>query len=649
MDDVTDFLSDVRDKFERAAEAENDNRVNGLDDIEFARLGKQWDEGVRKLRELDHRPCLTFNKMPTFIRQVVNDARQNRPSITVHPADSKADVETAKILSGIIRHIEVSSNADIAYDTAIEAAVGGGFGYWRVNTAYTSDDSFDQDITIERIADAFTVFGDPDSDSADGSDWNCAFIVKTLTKEEFGKRYKGKDAVDWDALGYTGLASPWMDGDDIMVAEYWHREQTEKQIVALTNGMTVEIGELDDVQDADPTIEVIGEPRTVKGYKVTQYILSGAEVLEEVEWPGKYIPIIPVYGDEVIIEGKRHLRSLIRDAKDAQRDYNYWRTTTTEMVALAPKAPFIGPVGAFDTDVEKWSTANNMSHAYIEYDGTQAPQRQSYQGPPAAAIQQALSANDDMKAIIGLHDASLGMRSNETSGIAIRERQRQGNVATFHFLDNLTRAIRHCGNVLLDLIPQVFGTARVARILGDDMRPEAVQLAPADQQQALQQQMAMRGQQIARIYDITAGKYDLTVKAGPSYSTMREETRAELVEIIRAVPAAAEILGPMYLRNSDWPGADEAADKLEQGEGGSPPQQDPRVAQMMQQMQQTMQKMQQLEAENAAMKADRTLEQQKMLYVDIPKAEADKTKAQADLIRANKEGMMPAPNPYGLG
>ena len=656
-----DFLADVRKKFERATDVAADNIEAWRDDVRFAKLLEQWPEEVKRQRELDGRPCLVIPRLQAFIRQVVNEARQNRPAITVVPADSGADPETAEIMSGLIRNIEISSDADVAYDTAADGAVSGGFGYFRINTAYTSDDTFDQDIVIERIADPLTVLGDPDGDSVDGSDWNCCFISKAMLKDDFEAQYKGAEAVDWDDLGYSKLDAPWHDDDHVLVAEYWHREDVESQIVAMSDGSVLKAD--------DPTIEFlaqlgitpVGEPRTVKTKKVTQYILSGAEVLETVEWPGKFIPIVPVYGDEVICEGKRTYKSLIRDAKDAQREHNYWRSMAAETIALAPKVPFIGPEGAFDTDVEKWSTANDSSHAFITYKGQIPPQRQGYAGPSAGELQQAIAAIDDMKAIMGIYDASLGQRSNETSGVAIRQRQRQGDVATYHFLDNLSRSIRQAGRILIDLIPKVYNTARVVRTLGEDMEPKNAQIGGEQEQMGEQEGPQQEGQEIQRIYNLTAGKYDLVVKAGPAFGTQREAAREELVEVIRAFPQAAPVLGPMYLRNSDWPGADDAADKLEAM--ANPPQQEglpPELQQQMGQMQQAMQagqaRLQELEQENAVLKQQYALKDKELNI----KAQEANTKAQEVkvkeldvLTRQQPQAMMPqganpASNPYGL-
>jgi hypothetical protein len=557
-----EILKEAREAFELAADAEAENRREALDDLRFARLGEQWPERVRRERELEGRPCLTINRLPAFIRQVVNDARQNKPAMIVHPVDGAADPATAEVMSGLIRHIEVSSDAEVAYDTALDFAVTGGIGYFRINTRYAADDSFDQDLVIERVANPFSIYGDPNGTAADSSDWNVAFVVDALPKAAFEARWKGAEAVDWDADAYAGLKTPWVEGEEVMVAEYWRREPVTRQIVALSDGQVVEVS----VYEAQKAmfdalgVRVVGRPRTVASHKVTQRLMTGAEVLETVDWAGKYIPIVPVFGEELFVDGKRRLRSLVRDAKDPQRMFNYWRTTTTELVALAPKTPFIGRKGAFETDSAKWATANIQTHAYIEYDGPEAPQRQPFAGPPAGAMQEALSASDDMKAIMGLHDASLGAASNETSGRAILARQREGDVSSFHFIDNLARSLRHGGRILIDLIPKVYGTARVIRVLGQDGTAQAV---PVNQGQGgAGSPAAGELGRIEKIYDLTVGKYDLTVESGPSFTTRREEAASQMIELIRAYPQAAPLIGDLLAKNLDWPGADEIAQRL---------------------------------------------------------------------------------------
>jgi len=616
-----DILEEARAAFALAADAEAGNRREALDDLRFARLGEQWPEKVRRERELEGRPCLTINRLPAFIRQVVNDARQNKPAIAVHPVDNGADPETAEVFNGLIRHIEQSSDAEVAYDTALDFAVTCGLGYFRINTRYAADDGFDQDIAVERVANPFSIYGDPEGAAADSSDWNTAFVVDTLPRSVFEARWKGADAVDWEADDYGRLAGPWLDGDRVMVAEYWRRERTTKTILALSDGQVVEEG----VYKAQKAmfdalgVKVVGRPRHAASHKVTQRILTGAEVLETVDWAGRFIPIVPVYGEELMVDGRRRLRSLVRDAKDPQRMFNYWRTTSTELVALAPKAPFIGRKGAFETDSAKWATANVQSHAYIEYDGPEPPMRQGFAGVPAGALQEALNASDDMKSIMGLYDASLGARSNETSGRAIMARQREGDVSTFHYIDNLSRAIRHAGRILLDLIPKVYATARVVRVLGPDGAAKSVGVAPGGQGgEALKA--------IGRIYDLSAGKYDLTVRSGPSFTSRREEAATQMIELIRAYPAAAPLIGVLLARNLDWPGADEIATRLA---AMLPPQakgQAPEVEAARVQLGHLAQALAAAKAEIAALKQDRAHEARK-LEIEAFEAETNRMRA----------------------
>lgn len=633
-----DMLVEARKQYEAAREYWNDNHAAAKEDLRFARLGQQWDERIRQQRELEQRPCLTFNKMPAFIRQVVNDARQNKPSIKVHPQDSGSDPHTAEILNGLIRNIETTSDADVATDTAIEHAVGQGFGFWRINTRYTSDDAFEQDIVIERIANPFTVYGDPRSTAADSSDWNVAFVVTTMTKDEFEAEYPDAEKTDWES-DFKG-AENWIDGDNVVVAEWWTREKVKGAIVALSDGTVVRAEDYEKRADElrASGIEPVGEPREVETHKVTQRVMSGAEVLKTVEWAGKYIPIVPVYGDEVIDEdGKRHFRSLIRDAKSAQQMFNYWRTTTTELIALAPKAPFVGEERAFELD-PNWQTANSQSHAYLMVpNGAELPQRQPFAGVPAGALQEALNAADDMKSIIGIYDASLGAKSNETSGRAIMARQREGDVSTFHFIDNLSRAIRHSGRILLDLIPKVYSTERMIRVLGEDMKPANVQLAPGQPSQP-----QMDGPKVVGgVFDITAGKYDLTVSAGPSYTSRREEVMSIMTEWARAGgEEIASVLAPRIAKLMDIPDAEEIGEEIKAKLNPQGAQIPPEVQQQMQEMQQVIQQggqeLQRLQGELAAAKADQQGKQAEIAMKQQEAAIAAEAK-EAEMALKSKE------------
>lgn len=631
-----DIIEDAQEAYKAAVDADADIHRDWVEDMRFARLGEHWPAEVKRQRELEGRPCLTFNRFPAFMRQVTNDARQNRPAIAVHPVGDGADQETAEILQGLIRNIEYSSQADVAYDTALEHAVGGGFGYFRICTDYAAEDMFEQDICIERIANPLMVHGDPECMDADSANWNSAFISEFYTEHAYKKKF-GKDApaIDWEADA-NDKNRLWFGQEGVRVAEWWRREDVASKLLKLSDGTVIFEGKYLELQ---PVLEPLGivpvADRQTVTKRVTQYILNGETVLEKNDWKGRFIPIIPVYGDEVIVEGERKLISLTRFAKDAARMYNYWRTASTELVALAPKAPFIGPKGAFRSDAKKWASANTKTHPYIEYDGQTPPQRQGFDGPPAAALQEALNASDDMKSIMGLFDASLGAKSNETSGRAILARQREGDVSTFNYIDNLSRAIRHAGRVMVDLIPHVYNTERIIRTIKEDGTNRKVpinQPTPAEQQKAAGDQ-AQQLQGVLRVYDLTTGKYDVTCEAGPSFTTKREEASVQMIEFIRAYPNAAPMIGDLLAKNLDWPGADDIAERLK---AMLPPQvtgQNPQVMQLQQQMQQmdaqARQAVDSLRRELEGVKADRDIEQRKLI-IDAFEAETKRMQVIGD-------------------
>jgi hypothetical protein len=616
--------------YKLALERDSHNRTAYEEDIRFARLGEQWPEDIRAQRTKEKRPCLTINRMTAFIRQVVNDARQNTPAIKFHAVGDGADEWTAKVQDGLVRNIQVNSNADVAYDTALDNAVSGNVGYFRVITDYAADDVFDQDIKIERIANSLSVVPDPFCMDADSANWNDAWITDTYSIKDFEKKWPDADVSSFEGDIHS-LNVDWIDGDNILVAEWWTRREERATLLQLSNGMCM-FEEQYKAAKARLDVQVppvtIANTRQTMTMKVTQHIMNGCEIIETKEWAGKYIPIVPVYGDEVIIDGKRYLKSLIRDAKDAQRMFNYWRTTSTELVALAPKAPWVGPVGAFATD-PNWATANTENHQYLEFDPVEGgpPARQGFTGPPAGALQEALNASDDMKSIVGMYDASLGAKSNETSGRAILARQREGDVSTFNFTDNLSRAIRHAGRILADLIPKVYSTERIIRIIGED---GSTQNVPINQQtQPLPEHAQKMGQQaegIVHIYDLTSGKYDVTCETGPSYTTRREEAAAQMMEFMHAVPNAGAVIGDLLVKNLDWPGADEIADRLKML---LPPQaqgQNPQLQQMQQHMQQMQAALQHAQQQLADAQRDKSGENKK-LELEAFKAATDRLKA----------------------
>ena len=442
-----DIIDEARSRLELCITADDGDRALALDDLKF-RKGEQWDEQSARQRELDSRPCFTINNIPAICHQVTNDIRQNRQSIHVHPVSEGANQDVAEVMEGLIRHIEYDSGADAAYDTALDYTVTMGFGYFRLVTEYCSPTSNEQNMKIKRVRNPFTIYLDPSIQEADGSDAMFGFVTTKMPKKEFTRTYPSKDpTIDYLAKG-AGDDENWLGEDFVRICEYYRIEEKADKLIQLSNGKTQLVS---DETPLEPGVEIVMENGKVKQRdtltrKVMWYKLTAKEVLESAEVPFDWIPLFPVFGDEIDIDGKVCRSGLVRYAKDPKRMENFWLTSATEEIALRTKTPFIGAIGQFEGVEEDWAEANLRNFNYLEYnpvtvDGTLAPPpvRQPTADVPAGFIAMAGLAGDKVKAVTGIYDASLGNRSNETSGIAIKARQHQGDVGNFHFADNFTR------------------------------------------------------------------------------------------------------------------------------------------------------------------------------------------------------------------
>lgn len=552
-----DEVKDALEEFKQSEDYWNEIRDGMLDDIEFTRMGKQWDEAIINERERDGRPVLTVNKCPSMARQVINDARQNKPAIKVHPADDHADVRTAEVLNGLIRNIEYISRADIAYDTGLECAVYSRMGFWRVDIDYASYDQFEMDILINRIADPMTVLSDKNSTGADSSDWNRCFVFEDMTREEFESEYPDADPVDFKDLDKQH--SGWASKDEIRVAERWMREEVKAKLVMLSDRtVMLEDKYLKQKAAFDQLSLTVTQTRDTKVYEVKQQIITGKDILNTIEWPGRFIPVVVVFGEEFMFDGERMIHGMFEHAKDPMRMYNYWRSANTELVALQPKAPYVGPRGAFNTDNDAWSTANQENHPYLEFDVPEGQAPDSYrprrEPPPQVSpgmVNEIMTADRDARDAVGIHEAGLGMDGGERSGRMIHERRVESDMSNFHFIDNHSRSINHTGRILIDLIPHVYNSERVLRILGEDMKPQTVPIL---------QPYAFEGKEV--LHDFSIGKYDLTVETGPSFTTKRKETADLMQSVISAYPQLINILGDIYFSNLDVEGAKEMAKRI---------------------------------------------------------------------------------------
>ena len=572
-----EMLATMRTRLTMAISAYSDSREDELDDLRFRAASPdnqwQWPADVLATRgsvqgqTINARPCLTINKLPQHVLQVTNDQRQNRPSGKVIPADDKADVEVAEIFNGLVRHIEYISDADVAYDTACDNQVTFGEGYFRILTEYCDDNSFEQDLRIGRIRDSFSVYMDPTIQDPCGSDAEWCFINQELTTEEYEREFP--DASPLSSLAYgvgDGQLNAWLNQDTVRIAEYFYIKHEAKKLNQYAGGMTAMAGSPEAKQ-----IEMLGlqaiktrdvDVRTVKWCKT-----NGFEVLEERDWAGKYIPVIRVIGNEFEIDGRMYVSGLVRNAKDAQRMYNYWVSQEAEMLALAPKAPFIGYGGQFEGYEAQWKTANINNWPYLEVnpdvtDGQGGPlPLPARSQPPMAStglLQAKAGAADDIKSSTGQYDSSLGATSNERSGRAILAREKQSDTGTYHYVDNLARAIRYATRQLVDLIPKIYDTQRIARIIGIDGETEQAMIDPM-QPMPVKRIQNEAGIVIKKIYNPNVGKYDVAVTTGPSYMTKRQESLDAMSQLLQGNPQLWAVAGDLFIKHMDWPGAQEMA------------------------------------------------------------------------------------------
>ncbi len=571
-DEKQALLVEARKQYDRAMDRERDNITAAYEDLEFMAGGlAQWDAKAASDRADEGRPILTVNQLPQFVHQVTGDIRQMKPAIKVVPVDDDADPKLADIRGGMIRYIENRSDASGIYFQAADGQVAAGIGHWRVLTEYADDTTFEQELRIAAVDDGVSVLWDPDAKRLTREDAMFCFVPVDMTKDAFNAQYpNANEAGLEDAKSWTNY-SEWVTDDIVRVAEYWLKKPTKVRLALTADGRTINLSE---EPEAEALLMQIAEqsgsppPRIEERdtYKICRYLITASDVLEgPEEWVGRFIPIVPVVGEEVRIGRKLIRKGIVRDAKDPQRMYNYFRSSQTEVVALQPKAPFL----VTETNVAKyqdvWNNVNTKNYPFLPWEpdpknGNAPPQRiapaVSSQGVNEGVIQ----ANEDLRRVIGIYDASLGAKSNETSGKAILARQREGDTGTYLYIDNFTRAVRHTGKILIDLIPHIYDTQRTIRIMGEDGKIDLMKINQ-EVDETGQPIMGRDGQPVM-LNDMSAGAYDVVAEMGPSYTTKREEAREGMIAFLQAAPDAAPLVLDLVARAQDWPMADKFASRL---------------------------------------------------------------------------------------
>lgn len=547
QDEAIDFLR-------VASDVESYNRQQAQDDLRFG-YGEQWPAQMTNARHLEQRPWFVVNETDSYIRQICNQMRQQRPRIKVQGANNQTDAELAKIVNGICRHIEQGSDADTAYDTAAEFAVRMGWGYFRLTADYCDPKSFDQDIRVEAIHNPFSVYFDSNSEEPDGSDAKGCLITDLMDRKVFERMYPGADPVAWYDSGEGDKMAEWRTKDQVRLAEYYKISERKERLIRLSDDSVWWEDEAPSPEKLERWgVKVTGERDSWRP-RLKWYKLTAKDVLDERDLPGIYIPVVPVYGANLVIDGKIRRFGVIRAAKDPQRMLNYWQTAVTELVALASKAKWLLAEGQDEGYEEEWSQANVKALPVLHYrqrdlTGQPAPppQRVQPEPPPEGAMAAAQAAHDNLQRVLGMFDPAMRTGGN-MSGKALVAEQQQSDMSNFHFYDNLTRSIKHGGRIIVGWIPTYYKEKRVLRIIGDDGRPSVVTINDSNAVGKIEN-------------DVSVGKYEIVMDTGPGYNSKRQEAAATMTEMVKAYPQLFQVAGDLLFRNMDFPGAEVVADRL---------------------------------------------------------------------------------------
>ncbi|HLA60912.1 MAG TPA: portal protein [Nitrospiraceae bacterium] len=585
------LLTRVRKRTQLMIEADRENRKDAQEDMRFLQVpGAQWDPKTKTSRGT--RPCYEFNKTRIKAKRIINEMRANRPAGKVRAVED-SDKPTADALEGMCRNITNVSDLDTITDYAAEYQVGGGMGAWRVDTDW-ADDTFNQEIRVNMIVNPFCLYADPASKDPlkrDAKDWS---LIDRLDKTTYEAKY-GKKArkIDFSADVFDD-SSEWIDTETVRICEYWYQEPIEKELWLLKTGQTVDAA---DPKSAQITPDQIEKKRTADSVKWMMCIASGDAILEgPTEVKGKYAAFVIVYGEWVIIDGKPLWFGLTRNAKDAQRSYNVSRTAVTETIASAPNSHFWATAEQAKGNTDLWNKALSENLPYLLYNPDPKaggpPTRMGSADIPAALIQEMQIADQELKDVTGVYDASLGERSNEQSGVAISRRSEQTQIVNFNFPDNMSKGIKRTWEIIIDRIPYYIDTEQTVRILGRDGAEEYIKVNEAGTDPKTGEPVILN--------DLSRGKYDVAVTVGPSFTTQRQEAAETYGQMAQGNPQLMTVAGDLIFKSMDLPYAEEIAERLQAilpppiqqmlGQGKNVP---PEVQQVMAQAQQAMAQVQQ--------------------------------------------------------
>lgn len=652
-------LEEARERFTACAEWESSFRKKFVEDCKFAAAdtynGWQWPDEIRKTRDLSDRPCLTMNIVRQHNLQIENESRRNKASARVLGLGNGATQESANVVKAIIRHIEYTSKAQRnAYTPARHYQVAGGVGWWRITTDYESNDSFDQEIYIQGIPDPLSVYMDPDCQRLDCSDARYAFVFSLLPRDlvlSLVPNYPWDTAAPKTPIGIAPGESFNLEKDHWMVAEYFRQVPRQDKLLSF-----VQRGERMSVRastmSAEMREELMRDPLTMSRNIVDKVIewklIVGDQIVDETIWPGKYIPLIRVLGEQHIVGGLLDRCGHTRAMQDAQRMFNYNASGSVEFGALQSKTPWVAPAAAIEGLEGVWNTANTENHSVLpwkhvddDFPDKDIPAPQRIEPPTSSPLY-----NDGMKSAFewmmmtsGQYANQQGQMGNERTGTAIQERLQQGETSTYHFQDNYEDALVYTYQQIIDLIPKIYDTRRVKHIMADDGTEMEVDIDPRAAQ-AYTQEMNYQNEVISRVFNPAMGKYDVAAEIGPNMTSKRKEAVESLTLMLTEAPALTGIIGDILLRNMDFDDAQEAAMRLKrmvppQALGQGPTQNEQQLMQVTQQLQSALQESLQRQGKNEL----KLVGKDQMRSIDVYEAETDRIKALAPLLPMDQAGV----------
>lgn len=563
----SDIWEEARDRLQVCTDLESSDRNRAKTEILFREGEGHWDSNYVTSASQEA-PELVINLTDALCMRVENNLREQELSGKAHPVGDGGDVDVAEIINGIGRHVEVRSEAEVAYDQADKSAITHGWGYFRLIAEWEHPRSMRKDLRILPIRNVFTVYMDPSAIMPAGQDQNWCLISVKMKRTEYKRRFPSASNASWSDIDRNSGVGEWEDKEDIRLAEYFRIREKAEKLYGIRNIASGEERTFY-ASEMPPTLaqgwQIEGERDSMRR-AVEWFRLNGLKVVEREQLPGTWIPVFRVEGNAVDVDGKVTRRGMVRSMMDPQRMVDYGEVAKIRRLGLTPQSPWVAAAGQTEKHPE-WTDSNRSAFPVLIYDPVTIttaqgeiplppPQRQ-----PPAGIEQGFSEfvqgmRTNLLAVAGMPNDPGADKNQVVSGVALDRRQTLSDQSHLQYAKGRKSAVTQCWRVMLEWIPHYFNDpGRVQRIIGEDSVPELVTLNQQDPKDPLQKVMN----------DLTVGRYDVVMGTGPSFETKRMEGAENLLEMLK-IEALAEIIAKtapdLVFRSIDHPYMQQLADRL---------------------------------------------------------------------------------------